>query len=146
MGSSTKVVAINGKEYTKQECYVEALNMNPDEDMAWYNLACLIGTHETVAVNGHRYNQKQCYVEALRCDPADEDFLRELKATMEEQETVIVSTSDETPHVLRLDRNDELHRIPSGTSDPNATCFRYNQPNLPINGQQEAHVHEWFFP
>ncbi len=55
---------VNGKEFRKKQCYLEALKLDPNDAKAWYKLGCQGGGE----VNGQVFNKVQCYLEALKVD------------------------------------------------------------------------------
>ena len=66
-----QIVSVNGRDYSQQECFLEALRVDSNFGLPWKSLAKSMEDGETVVVNGKLYTAKQCYVEALRCDPAN---------------------------------------------------------------------------
>jgi hypothetical protein len=60
------VVVVNGKEYTKKDCFLEALRLDPSSAPTWNNLAQMMSAHEVVQVNGKEYTKQACQREALR--------------------------------------------------------------------------------
>jgi len=54
----------DGKFYTEQECYLEALRLDPQSSHAWNELGRWGGT-----VDGKLYTKKECFIEAIRHYP-----------------------------------------------------------------------------
>ncbi|CAE7617372.1 ogt-1 [Symbiodinium necroappetens] len=59
----------NGQRYSKQDCYVKALELDENYARAWSNL----GLEGGGSVKGQAYDEKGCYVKALE---ADENFAK----------------------------------------------------------------------
>ena len=70
---SDATVTVNGKVYTKLQCYLEALQAvlydHSDRDV-WVGLAASMTDDQTVTVDEERYTKRDCYQQALRCDPS----------------------------------------------------------------------------
>ena len=56
---------VNGKAYTKQDCYVEALKLDSAFIQAWHDLGMTGGG----MVNGKAYTEQACYIQAMKVDP-----------------------------------------------------------------------------
>ena len=65
VGGHNGFVSVNGKDYTRQQCYLKALRCEPTRGISWHNLGITMSSGQTVTVNGTDYTQQQCYVEAL---------------------------------------------------------------------------------
>ena len=51
-------------EYSKKECFVQVLRINPEVHEAWYDL----GVQGGGTVGNVKYSAKECYAQALRAD------------------------------------------------------------------------------
>ena len=70
--SYTKVqeAALVGSQcFTKQQCYVHSLTLNPECTNAWYNLAIILDRGETLQVGRQSYTKQRCFAQALTLDP-----------------------------------------------------------------------------
>jgi len=62
-------IKIAGKIFTKQQCCIQALTLDPKYVEAWMNLGITLGVGETVQVGSQSYTKEQCYLQALTLDP-----------------------------------------------------------------------------
>ena len=74
-----------------RDCYLEALQLDPYDSIAWINLGYSITAGERVAVNGTDRTQRDCYLEALRLDPNNSIAFRNLGVAMAAGERVASS-------------------------------------------------------
>merc|ERR1711865_294397 len=56
--------SVGGQQYTRQQCYIKALEVNAQHAEAWYYLGNMGGG----SVGGQQYTQQQCYIKALEID------------------------------------------------------------------------------
>ena len=66
---SGETIVVKGREYSRKQCFQEAVRCNCGESLVWHNLAAsLSGDDETATITGTRYTRQQCLMEALRRD------------------------------------------------------------------------------
>eukprot|EP00931_Biecheleriopsis_adriatica_P099893 TRINITY_DN7471_c0_g1_i6.p2 TRINITY_DN7471_c0_g1~~TRINITY_DN7471_c0_g1_i6.p2 ORF type:complete len:115 (-),score=16.92 TRINITY_DN7471_c0_g1_i6:32-376(-) len=66
---------VGGRQYSKKDCYLEALRIDPRFADAWNGLG-VVGGGE---VGGRQYSRKDCYLEALRIEPGYAEAQRNLR-------------------------------------------------------------------
>lgn len=67
-GIEYPIVLINGEEFEKRDCYVKALDIDPDLPYAWFNLGIALGAADCVCVREDSYSDLECFVRALNLD------------------------------------------------------------------------------
>ena len=60
---------VNGKRYTKDECFAKALEISPKEGIYWTNLGDAGGG----TVDGTSYTKDECYAKALEIDQKEQN-------------------------------------------------------------------------
>jgi len=67
-----KKANFRGTSYSQQQCYVQALTLDPKDD-AWNKLGLSLGVGESARVGSQTYTKQQCYLLALtlRCAHAN---------------------------------------------------------------------------
>jgi len=63
---------------TEQQCFVQALTLNPKDEYAWNNLGNPMGVGETAQIGKAEYAKQQCYVQALMLNPKHVDAWNDL--------------------------------------------------------------------
>ena len=94
LGDDTKAgetVTVNGTLYTKQQCYVQALKIDPEYGSVWDSLGQTIESGETVEVDGTPYTQRECYLQAVKFYPGATYPWMRLANAMEAGEAVTVN-------------------------------------------------------
>lgn len=56
---------VNGQEFSKKQCYLEALKLYPNNAAAWNYL----GSEGGGEVNGQEFSKKHCYIKVVELDP-----------------------------------------------------------------------------
>ena len=57
-------VKIGVKVYTKQQCFIEAVQEMPELKDGWDRLAETMTRSQIVSINGKRYTKAQCYAQS----------------------------------------------------------------------------------
>merc|ERR1711865_748328 len=60
--------SVGGQQYTRQQCYIKALEVNDQHVHAWWGLACCGGGN----VGGQQYTKQQCDDKYNELSPLDE--------------------------------------------------------------------------
>jgi tetratricopeptide (TPR) repeat protein len=66
------VVEVKGKKYTKRDCYIKALTLNPQMHAVWYNLGVELGQdldRDKITVDGKEYNRLDCLIRSVEVQP-----------------------------------------------------------------------------
>ena len=121
---------MNGKAYTEQECYLEALKLDRTHAPLWRNLGMAGGG----TVYGRAYTERECYLEALSWNAFISEFgTPEERNDGRAQETAALIGADEDPgennlgfannplqHVRHLQTSRFMH---SGLREDGAALF-----------------------
>ena len=67
--NDTDTVTINGRSYTTQHCYVELLQIEPENGYSWSSLGSLIKSGNAVVVDGTTFTSRQCQLKAIELKP-----------------------------------------------------------------------------
>lgn len=83
---------VNGRQYSKRECYLAALRVDPHFSLAWSSLgATLVDPSDTAAVAGRLYSRKDCCLEAVRMDVTQAQAWFNLGAAMSTRDAPILA-------------------------------------------------------
>ena len=63
----SETVTVGGDAFTKRDCYLKALELNPNNKLLWNSLGVIIGAGEKVDVAGQSYTMQDCFRKALEC-------------------------------------------------------------------------------
>jgi hypothetical protein len=69
MTAAGETVAIDGKTYTKGDCYAKALEADASDASTWLALSSTLDGDARVTVNGTSVARRECLVRALEIDP-----------------------------------------------------------------------------
>jgi hypothetical protein len=89
---------VAGKQYTKRDCNLKALECDPNDSWAWNGLGATMDSGETVMVAGKRYTKRECILKSLELDPRYPWAWINLGTTIRAGETVTVAG---TPYTKR---------------------------------------------
>mmetsp|Transcript_21974 Transcript_21974/g.39922 ORF Transcript_21974/g.39922 Transcript_21974/m.39922 type:complete len:347 (+) Transcript_21974:13-1053(+) len=78
----------DGKEYSKQDLCLKAIQLEPTHAASYENLASCFNLHEKVHVQGTEWNKQMLLMRALELDPCNAHALNNLAATLSRQDTV----------------------------------------------------------
>jgi serine/threonine protein kinase len=87
-------ISVKGKCVTKQQCFEEALKLDPTYTDAWCGLGSSLGKSGSATLNNIQYNQKDCYLEALKHDSTNPIAWSELAAILSADERVRVNAAE----------------------------------------------------
>ena len=100
---SSGTVRVNGKDYTKQKCFEEAIRCDFETGIPWaslgqslklgekFTLGASLRDDQTVTFDGETHSKRECLLRALHSDPNDKTAWSEVAGTMRRGETVTVN-------------------------------------------------------
>ena len=62
-------VAVSGKSYTQCECYIKAIEVDPNMPLGWLLLGRSLILFQCVEIDNRSFGAKECCVRALEIDP-----------------------------------------------------------------------------
>ncbi len=90
MAERSGTIVVNDTAYSKNLCFVMAVNLDTRFALAWYSLGSAISSAEPAIVNGKTYSKNNCYVMTLESDPSFAPAWNRLGSIMLKDETIIV--------------------------------------------------------
>ena len=90
MAERSGTIVVNDTAYSKNLCFVMAVNLDTRFALAWYSLGSTTSFAETAIVNGKTYSKNNCYVMTLESDPSFAPAWNRLGSIMLKDETIIV--------------------------------------------------------
>ena len=78
--------------FTKQQCYVQAVTLNPQDVDAWKDLGRSLRSGDSVQVGSQYFTNQQCFVQALTFSPKDADAWKHLGRSLRSGEAAQVGS------------------------------------------------------
>ena len=66
LNSDDDSVTVDGRDFTKQQCFVESLRCDPTFSASWFQLGLTTAKNQRITVHGKGFTKQQCFIEALR--------------------------------------------------------------------------------
>jgi len=88
---SLETVQVGSQSYSQQQCYVQAVSVDPRNPKPWYNLGLTLSLGDTVQIGSNLYTKQQCYEKFLTLDPTS-PYVWYILGVFTERETVQVGS------------------------------------------------------
>ena len=90
LSAEVLTVEVKGMSYSERDCFIKAIENQPNHALAWGNLGAILRPDESIVVSQSLVTQRDCYINALAFNPSDGGAWEGLASEMADGDTVTI--------------------------------------------------------